>query len=244
MNDSRPCNNCGQIKKLEDFEPKKGGLYGRAAQCRACRKIYLADYRQRNAEQIAQRMSTYYQNTKEARRASARKYGEKNKALLKQKRRIWADSNPDKVKEIQKRYNQKNADKVRLRRKSYLERNAQKIATREKQYREKNRDLVLARQKSWRQRNPEAFKQYNNLRRARRLANKSYKVTTKEILKLLSKPCLYCGFKSEHIDHVLPLSRGGSHSIGNLVGACAQCNLSKLNKTVMEWRLLKLKTAL
>lgn len=240
MKDSRTCNNCGQIKRLEDFEPKKGGLYGRAAQCRVCRKIYFADYRKRNAEQISQRMSSYYKNTKEARQAYARDYGIKNKELLKQKRRIWAEDNPDKVKEIQKRYNHKNADKVRSRRKSYLQRNSQKIAKREKEYRENNRDKVLAAQKNWRLRNPEAFRQYNNLRRARRLANKSYRVTKKEILKLLSRPCLYCGFKSEHIDHILPLSRGGSHSIGNLVGACSKCNLSKRNKTVMEWRLSRL----
>jgi 5-methylcytosine-specific restriction endonuclease McrA len=30
-----------------------------------------------------------------------------------------------------------------------------------------------------------------------------------------------------HIDHVVPLSAGGRHSLDNLVLACAPCNLSK-----------------
>lgn len=49
--------------------------------------------------------------------------------------------------------------------------------------------------------------------------------------------CAYCG---EHIDnpdcdHVIPVSRGGSNDIGNLVTACKRCNQSKGDKTPEEW---------
>jgi 5-methylcytosine-specific restriction endonuclease McrA len=37
-------------------------------------------------------------------------------------------------------------------------------------------------------------------------------------------------------DHVEPLSRSGSNDLTNLTTACKQCNLSKHNKTVEEWR--------
>ncbi|WP_431863023.1 HNH endonuclease [Microbacterium algeriense] len=47
-------------------------------------------------------------------------------------------------------------------------------------------------------------------------------------------PSLSAGF---HLDHVMPIARGGSHSIGNLTAACARCNLSKGALTVMEWRM-------
>jgi 5-methylcytosine-specific restriction endonuclease McrA len=33
-----------------------------------------------------------------------------------------------------------------------------------------------------------------------------------------------------HIDHFHPLSKGGKHSIDNLVASCAKCNLSKGSK--------------
>lgn len=47
--------------------------------------------------------------------------------------------------------------------------------------------------------------------------------------------CAYCGDEYEHIDHVIPLSRGGSNWPANLRPACAFCNLSKHNKKPSEW---------
>lgn len=51
------------------------------------------------------------------------------------------------------------------------------------------------------------------------------------------KKCVYCdsGEGPFHLDHVVPVSRGGSNSIDNLVVACAACNLSKGDRTPEEW---------
>lgn len=38
-----------------------------------------------------------------------------------------------------------------------------------------------------------------------------------------------------HIDHLTPLSRGGSNSPNNIVIACETCNLSRNNKMPHEW---------
>ena len=50
--------------------------------------------------------------------------------------------------------------------------------------------------------------------------------------------CHYCGDYAPdgQADHVLPLSRGGTDSIDNLVWACKSCNSSKGNKTIEEWK--------
>lgn len=48
--------------------------------------------------------------------------------------------------------------------------------------------------------------------------------------------CGYCSAPWEHLDHYIPLARGGSHTIDNLVPACAACNLSKGSKLpIFEW---------
>jgi 5-methylcytosine-specific restriction endonuclease McrA len=39
--------------------------------------------------------------------------------------------------------------------------------------------------------------------------------------------CQYCGAAAENIDHVLPRSRGGSHTWENVVAACRRCNTRK-----------------
>ena len=50
--------------------------------------------------------------------------------------------------------------------------------------------------------------------------------------------CQYCGEHGGKLecDHVIPVSRGGSHEPDNLVTACFRCNRSKRDKLVEEWR--------
>ncbi|WP_156439104.1 MULTISPECIES: HNH endonuclease signature motif containing protein [Sphingomonadales] len=50
--------------------------------------------------------------------------------------------------------------------------------------------------------------------------------------------CAYCreALSSDfHVDHVTPLSRGGSNSADNIALACPPCNLSKGAKLLTEW---------
>ena len=53
--------------------------------------------------------------------------------------------------------------------------------------------------------------------------------------------CVYCGKRGVKLecDHVHPVSRGGSNDDDNLATACFDCNRSKRNKTVEEWRAQK-----
>jgi 5-methylcytosine-specific restriction endonuclease McrA len=46
--------------------------------------------------------------------------------------------------------------------------------------------------------------------------------------------CQYCGSPAENVDHVLPRSRGGTHSWDNVVAACRRCNSRKENRFVDE----------
>jgi 5-methylcytosine-specific restriction endonuclease McrA len=41
--------------------------------------------------------------------------------------------------------------------------------------------------------------------------------------------CVYCGTKPKRLtqDHVTPLSKGGSHTVSNIVPACRSCNSRK-----------------
>lgn len=52
--------------------------------------------------------------------------------------------------------------------------------------------------------------------------------------------CAYCNkplFPDKyHVDHIRPLSRGGSNDLDNLCLACPKCNLSKGRLTLQEWR--------
>lgn len=47
--------------------------------------------------------------------------------------------------------------------------------------------------------------------------------------------CVYCLAPAACIDHIVPLRRGGPHSIRNLVPACIGCNHAKGGLLVGQW---------
>lgn len=48
--------------------------------------------------------------------------------------------------------------------------------------------------------------------------------------------CQYCGSAARpHVDHKIPLSRGGTNLFENLITACGPCNQSKGAKLPTEW---------
>lgn len=42
--------------------------------------------------------------------------------------------------------------------------------------------------------------------------------------------CQYCGSDATTVDHVIPISKGGTDEPDNLVAACTRCNYSKGNR--------------
>jgi len=58
-----------------------------------------------------------------------------------------------------------------------------------------------------------------------------------EVMAAASGVCVYCGqdFENGHVDHITPVSKGGTNDRENLVYVCASCNWSKGAKTLDEW---------
>lgn len=51
--------------------------------------------------------------------------------------------------------------------------------------------------------------------------------------------CYWCGVDcrtSYHVDHIVPLSKGGMNTADNICIACAPCNLSKGDKMADDWK--------
>lgn len=46
--------------------------------------------------------------------------------------------------------------------------------------------------------------------------------------------CQYCGSPAENIDHVVPRSKGGTHTWDNVVAACRPCNTRKEDRLLHE----------
>lgn len=74
------------------------------------------------------------------------------------------------------------------------------------------------------------------LKKKKRMDDFEYVKNRKILLKNTNK-CSYCGTDKGpfDVDHVIPVSYGGTNDIGNLTLACRRCNRSKGAKLVNEW---------
>lgn len=111
-----------------------------------------------------------------------------------------------------------------------------------KLWREKNKDYS----KLWCSKNCDKIKVYGHNRRTKT------KDLNKKIIQLVYEDnikrygtltCYLClnpiEFGKDHLEHKIPLSRGGTNEYQNLSIACQGCNCSKHNKTEFEYRTLK-----
>lgn len=109
-----------------------------------------------------------------------------------------------------------------------------------------NRDHRREYQKKWKEENPGAVAQSDYLSKLVSSAPHE-RIEINDLYKLAKSSipvvCCYCGRvtvskQERHVDHRTPRSRGGSHLLGNLAIACAECNLQKHAKTEAEFLLL------
>jgi len=94
--------------------------------------------------------------------------------------------------------------------------------------------------RSYQKKNPALMKRYRENARAMRVlrigTNKLDNVAVRALFDLYDQRCAYCRERvADSIDHVIPLSRGGEHTIDNVLPACLPCNRSKHTKSLEEW---------
>lgn len=186
---------------------------------------YRRQYRKANAEKVREQYSEWYKANAEARAEYMKEYRQANKNKLRDQSRRWAMANSDKISGYRRKQYRNNKEKI--------------LASQADAYRanpEKKREYA----REYRKANPEKTRFWKARRRSR-LLNASGSHTASDIRKQYRRQkgkCYYCHCKvgkSYHVDHVIPISRGGSNSPENLVIACQSCNQSKKDKLPHEW---------
>jgi 5-methylcytosine-specific restriction endonuclease McrA len=154
---------------------------------------------------------------------SAKKYYEKNKEKMQKKNRDYAKADPVANNERSKKWAEKNPEKMK--------------SIRSKQY-YKNPQLRVQQTAEWQKANPDMHQANMNQKRARDLGVKG-KVTAEEWTAIKNKYgniCLCCKKPSSErkltVDHVIPISKGGTHTADNIQPLCHSCNSRKRTSTI------------
>lgn len=155
----------------------------------------------------------------------------------------WRKENPERFKEIQK--------------KSYIKNFAQKQSY-AKEYYLKNKVRISKRTREYALNNPEIYriakKKHYCLNRDKQIADAHKRrvaggvVLTREMVQLVyernismfnSLTCCLCKkkitFGQDSLEHLLPISRGGTNHINNLDVSHRSCNYSRGDKTIEEY---------
>lgn len=209
------CSRCNIEKPLTEYYRQARGKDGLQGYCKLCKRELRAEYRRNHPDRV--------------------KIANKK----------WREKNREHSRQYSARYNAENTEK----RKVYRVNNRDKYAKNAALYRARHPERVKYYTRKWRDKNPANMRAMWQRRRAR-IAGAAGTHTADEISKLFEKQrhkCYYCHkklinpFTKEgkgeiaHLDHVIPLDRGGRNDIGNLVWACQYCNSSKCNKLPHEW---------
>ena len=140
-----------------------------------------------------------------------------------------------------KRHYQINKGKIAIREKRYYQDNKEKILARNKKYQRVNRDKMNEYSRKYAENNPDRRKLSNKIcNHKRRAVIEDTEITLEQVNKLIEDSnniCFWCDIDIEkmHLDHVYPLSKGGGHTISNLVVSCSTCNLRKNAKDPEVW---------
>ena len=170
----------------------------------------------------------YRENPGKSAAKAAKRYAAKADHI-KSKRREWYAANKDKAKETKRLYMAKNGDEV-------LRKARSSAASYRKRFPERAKKSIT----EWWEKNPGRKKAYHHARRARKRGNGgSYTpADVASILKGQGERCAYCRCRlgdAYHVDHIIPLAKGGSSDRRNLQILCEPCNLAKGAKHPIDY---------
>lgn len=135
----------------------------------------------------------------------------------------------------------KNRDREVARRRVWRENNKEYSRAKNKEWRSSNREYIYQKNKKYVANNIEANRNYWRNSRAKRIAKIKSGVESRDLtawVEAQEKVCFWCGVDVSdgfHIDHYIPLSRGGEHELHNLRVSCESCNLRKHAKMPEEF---------
>lgn len=233
----KTCSQCGEsFPATSVYFSQKGDRGGRLrSECKKCEKRNRRRHYELHGDVIRQR------NNERRDRADSEK-----RRLMAEQQLAWRERNREYLKAYKQRYYQSHRGELAQKNKRYKMAWNQKPENKQKE-RERMRLRRLdpayrEKEKAYRRSLRGRFSQVVRKQKRRALESVARgEHTAADIQKLYENQhglCWWCQkrLKGEfHVDHRIPLSRGGTNDISNLVIACPQCNMSKGAKLPHEW---------
>ena len=150
--------------------------------------------------------------------------------------KAWREANPEKTKAQSKKWAKENPEKKLAASNKWAKENPEKVKASYRKYDEKNKDKRSEYRKKWEKENPEKtrIKWHNYSSRKKANGGKLSKGLFEKLMKLQKGKCACCQknllkleSKKIHMDHIVPLIKGGANEDYNIQLLCQRCNNQK-----------------
>lgn len=234
------CNKCSTEKPKSDFCKQARTKDGLQSMCRACNRNYRAE----NKDTIKAYLIVYRSENKENLAEKSREYRSENKENIAAYQCAYIIDNAEKIAARHHAYYMDNRDSLLAQAREYQADNAEAISAKSRAYYIKNASSITAKQREYNKANPDKRAAHNRNRRAMKIAAEGThnSADVKAIFEMQRGLCANCnaklfksGAKKYHVDHITPLSKGGSNWPSNLQCLCPTCNLRKNAKDPFDW---------
>lgn len=232
------CRKCGQDKPLDEFPNNRSKSGGKAAYCKPCWNAYMRDQSVKHRDRKDASNARWLAANHERKLAQQAAWRAANAEHIRQRNAEYRAANRDKIRAYALDYNKRTSEAQKAKYRANPEPAKQKARA----WRISNLDHARELGRRWREANPDKYREQQRLASQRRRARKAnlpnYKITKRDVMRLLSSPCAVtgCGNRDITLDHVIPLARGGSHGIGNLQSMCQSHNSAKGARLWIEFR--------
>lgn len=229
MEEKQTCSKCGLEKRISEFYtfPK--------SRCKECIKHERKQYYQDNKIIVTERNN---------------KYQEIHCDEISQYKQSWYQENKNRIAQSCAQRYQGKKEQIKIYLKKYYSEHREKLIKDSRNYYHQNKEKIIDYQREYCKRNPERASLYKSKYRANhRIQRQEADLIRKEqlkanggnitfgewnnLLELYNHKCLACeSTENLSMDHIIPLSKGGRHSIDNVQLLCVSCNSHKGTKTI------------
>lgn len=162
----------------------------------------------------------------------------------------WASKNREYLRHKSRAYQLANKERLSIKNIQYKRAHKKEGAAQNRAWRLRNKAHRDAYMKAWWAKNRHRKKAYDIKRRVKRRLRESQSYVGDGVVNALISSwksqslfrCYYCGFEYSrlelHVEHVMPISRGGTHTVGNVAKSCSHCNQSKKDKLPSQFSVL------
>jgi len=215
----KTCTKCKESKDESEFYKSTSGKDGLRSRCKVCCNRESSKWRELHQDTIKEDWKDYYHSHKNKLNERSRKWHHDHKDVANLRARNRYREHLEQARAYSHKWREDHPDESKATTQKWMKEHPERVKANRQRWADEHPDTIR-----------DSQRRYSHNRRAK-LANSPFPKDFK-----LASCCWVClSTEKLTVDHIVPISRGGTNDISNLTTLCQSCNSSKNNRLYSEW---------